>query len=263
MTASSTSSSHAPRADGSSGAAACRIDPHTDDVDDRLERRRILRIYEAYERDPARIRAWSEGPSVAFFRRRKWKAIRELVAELSPVRGARRFLDLGAWNGVDTVHLLDMCPEGGTVVALDLLEHPLRKARQLSARLDCVVAHASSLPFPNDAVDLIYQSTMLSSVLSSVRRTAILGEIRRVLAPGGLFISFDMRYTMPLNRGVRRVSLAELKAFFREWSSKARTTTLLPPLLRRLAPLSETACAALESIPVLRSHLLFGARKPV
>ena len=54
-------------------------------------------------------------------------------------------------------------------------------------------ANAAELPFPDGEFDLVTHFTCLSSVLDPGLRAAIAAEMWRVVRPGGVVLSFDMR----------------------------------------------------------------------
>ena len=240
-------------------------DPNPDGAtavsDDRKEHDRIRRIYEDTYNQERYQRRWSGvGPLV--IHARKWEELRLLLAGLGLPRPGARVLDLGAGPGIDCIELDALGWERGGILALDLLASDLRAARARLPGLSMVVADASRLPLGDGAADLVLQSTMLSSVLDARRRAAIYAETARVLKRGGAFLSYDTRYPNPWNRYTRPVSAAELRGAFPGWRVRTFSLTLLPPLVRRLAPLSAGLVRALERVPVLRSHLLACAVKP-
>ena len=105
--------------------------------------------------------------------------------------------------------------------------------------------------------DIVAQLTMFTSILDRAMRREAAAEMQRVLAPAGAILWYDFRYPSPFNRDVRPVRLREIRALFPGWRIDGVTTTLLPPLARRLARISFQACAFLESaLPLLRSHHL-------
>jgi SAM-dependent methyltransferase len=148
------------------------------------------------------------------------------------------------------------------LLALDLVAGDLQAARRRMPWLLAGVGDASRLPLPDGRADLVFQSTMLSSILDPGRRRRICAEAARVLKPGGAFVSYDTRYPNPWNPHTRPVGLRELRKAFPGWRVAARSVTLLPPLLRALLPLSPALCRAAERIPFLRSHRLAWAIKP-
>jgi ubiquinone/menaquinone biosynthesis C-methylase UbiE len=191
-----------------------------------------------------------------------WAAIPPLIAPLAQTRPDLVGLDLGAGEGNDVRALRRTLGPAARLVAVDVRVAALRTLRGSGAPAEAVAAHASKLPFRDRSVDLVLQSTMLSSVLSAERRESITREIRRVLRPGGTFISLDMRMPNPRNPNIRPVGLAELRRAFDGWTCGARSLILAPPLQRRLLRVSRGLVRVAEAVPFLRSHLLFWARRP-
>lgn len=239
-----------------------RADPVPNPRDsDPEEHARIRRLYEATYREERYRRRWS-GPGPHLIHRGKWEALHPLLASLGLPRPGALVLDLGAGGGIDCVELDRLGWPLSGIVALDLVAPDLRAARSRLPGLPAAVADATQLPIGDARVDLVFQSTMISSVLDASRRSAIYAESARVLKPGGAFVSYDTRYPNPWNRNTRPVSAAELRGAFPGWTLRLESVTLLPPLVRRLAPISEGLCGVFERLPFLRSHFIACAVKP-
>src|SRR5207245_6866730 len=148
------------------------------------------------------------------------------------------------------------------IIAIDLLEGQARRARHAHPWMAALTGDAEYLPFRDECFDLVYQSTMISSVLEGRKRMAIFAEATRVLKHSGLFVSYDVRYPNPWNRQTRPVRANELRQAFAGWPMAVRSLTGIPQIVRVLAPRSIAACRLLERIPPLRSHLLVAARRP-
>ncbi len=228
---------------------------------DRAELQRLEQIYDAYSADARCQRIWSD-TAARFMADRKWELIADVLRRERIDVATARVLNLGAGDGKDGARLIDLGIRADRIFALDLLTRFVRQARLSYAWMATVAGDAGRLPFEDERFDLVYQSTMMSSVLDASRRRQILEEVRRVLRPGGVFLSYDVRYPNPWNRHTRPVRVAELERGLAGWRVKTWSTTGLPPLLRIVAPLSLAACRAIETIPPLRSHLLALARKP-
>jgi SAM-dependent methyltransferase len=234
----------------------------TPDTEAQNERDRVHGVYKAYESNPYYKKIWSSGPASQFRHARKWEGIAEVLRLEGVHSGVSRILDLGAGGGWDCARFRDLGLSEGEIFALDLLIRYARQARLSHPAMKALVADAAALPFPDGSFDLVYQSTMLSSVLREDRRNSIFEEIRRVLAPGGIFLSYDVRYPNPRNPNTRPVRASRFAAAFPGWRLRLRSITALPPLVRLLAPVSIAACRVAEAIPPLRSHLVAIARKP-
>jgi ubiquinone/menaquinone biosynthesis C-methylase UbiE len=91
-----------------------------------------------------------------------------------------RVLELGVGTGAN----LPLYAPGVTLVAMDLSEEMLRRARgrPTRARVYWVQADALRLPLRSESFDYVVTSLVLCSVADPV---ATLGEVRRVLRPGG------------------------------------------------------------------------------
>ncbi|MEL7210918.1 MAG: hypothetical protein AAGK32_22240, partial [Actinomycetota bacterium] len=59
----------------------------------------------------------------------------------------------------------------------------------------------------------------------------------------------------PKNAQVRPVTAPDLEQLFPTWSVEAATTTVLPPLSRRLGRATDTLYPLLDRVRVLHSHL--------
>ncbi len=225
------------------------------------ERRRLLRVYGDYDGDPRFLKRWAEGPGARFMRERKWSLLARAVREARVDFKSARVLDIGCGTGGDSTRLIELGFAASRMVLMDLRMDPAAVLRRHSD-LGVVVADAARLPFRDATFDVVYQSTMLSSVLDGRVRWAILGEVGRVLVPGGLFLSYDTRYPNPWNRRTRPLREQEVRAAVPGWSLWTWSATAVPQMVRMLAPVAIWACQILESIPPLRCHLVMAAIKP-
>jgi SAM-dependent methyltransferase len=226
------------------------------------EKRRLQQLNETYSSSPYYRKIWRQDSAAArFMAERKWTLIRSILQLEGVDPRAAWILDLGVGSGTDGPPMKDLAIRPDRFVGLDLLDRWAREARKTNPWMNTLAGDAGSLPFARGRFDLIYQSTMLSSVPDPGRRMRIFREIARVLAPGGMFLSYDTRYPNPLNPHTRPLRKAELRSAFPGWRMKVWSTTAIPQLQRALAPLSLTACHLLEGIPFLRSHLMVAVRK--
>ena len=90
----------------------------------------------------------------------------------------------------------------------------------------------------------------------------IQAEMARVLAPGGIIVSYDMSVTNPRNPNVRGLGARELAELFEGFEIRAPRVRMLQQLTRRAVRISWTLAAALESTRLLRTHLLATLWRP-
>ena len=104
-----------------------------------------------------------------------------IFVERGGLAPGRRALELGCGTGI---FLEKVAPSGARIVGLDLSEDLLAKARARLAAAPNVVLHrgnAEQLPYADASFDAVYGS----SVLHHLDLDRALGEVLRVLRPGG------------------------------------------------------------------------------
>jgi demethylmenaquinone methyltransferase/2-methoxy-6-polyprenyl-1,4-benzoquinol methylase len=112
--------------------------------------------------------------------------------------GARpgdRVLDLACGTGLNLPHLRELVGDRGSVVGVDLTPAMLEVARRLIAargwqNVQVREADAAQLPFPDESFDKAIATFALNIIPDHVRAIA---EVKRVLVPGGRFVSLEMR----------------------------------------------------------------------
>lgn len=169
----------------------------------------------------------------------------------------RRILEIGCGRGTRLLDWIRWGARADALFGVDLMEAFVGEARDNLPRGHFGVASGNRLPFRDGEFDIVVQSTVFSSILDSALRRAVAEEMVRVTSRQGAILWYDFRYPSPGNADVRPVTAAEIAALFPGRTIARRSLTLLPPLARRLAPVSVFACRALEKLlPPLRSHLL-------
>lgn len=215
----------------------------------------IRQTYQRYERE-GRYQRWDpRNPGNARIERDRDRALVDLVARSLPTTGGR-VLDLGMGDG----RLAEVARVAGLPIGLwtgvDLDPRAVEAAAAAAPWAHFVEASADRLPFDDASFDAVVASTLFSSLPSRQLEEAVASEIGRVLNGGGWLIWYDLRYANPANPSVHGLSRRVVGSLFPGWSIDLGSITLLPPLARRLGPLTRALYRPLHAFPLLRSHLV-------
>jgi SAM-dependent methyltransferase len=221
-------------------------------VDREPETERIIRVYRGY--DASVWARWDpKNPGNRQIELDLWQTLWPLLGRhgFLPISGCR-ILDVGCGSGQLIAALLGFGARPDQCVGVDLLPERIEEARRVNPTVRFICCDANHLEFPDGAFDLVVASTVFTSVLNGP--DALARELARVLRPGGAIVWYDFRYNSPQNPHVRRIPKRGVQRLFPGFAIHLRTTTLLPPLARRLGRLTGTLYPLLSLIPTLRTH---------
>lgn len=182
---------------------------------------------------------------------------------LIPLKG-KAILDVGCGEGQQLLDLESWGARRSDLAGIDLIEARLARAR---ARLcvadvngelgpDLRVGDASLLPWPDETFDIVYQSTVFTSILDSRMKVAVAREMLRVLKPAGVLIWYDFKFNNFRNPHVRGIKARELRSLFQNCVVTLKSVTLAPPIARRLVPITWIGSLILERMQLLNTHYL-------
>jgi SAM-dependent methyltransferase len=177
--------------------------------------------------------------------------------------GERRITEVGCGSGGNLLGLLRLGARPEHLTALELLAPRHAIARQLLPAASTVwLGDARSAPLAPASQDLVLLFTVLSSLPGDDEQRSLVHALWRWLKPGGAVLCYDMRVGNPNNADVRAVPLRRLRALFAPARLVHRRVTLAPPLSRTVCRWHPALYGALNSLPILRSHLLTWIEKP-
>jgi ubiquinone/menaquinone biosynthesis C-methylase UbiE len=171
-------------------------------------------------------------------------------------------LEVGSGGGSVLASLRELGGSPSTLVGVELLPHRVASARQAFPELEFREGNAERLEFADASFDMVLAFTVFSSILDPSMARNVADEIYRVMRPGGGLLWYDFRYDSPSNRNVRGITARRVRELFPALRGRLVGLTLLPPLARRLGPLTPVAYPVLGWLPPLRSHLLGLLLKP-
>jgi len=222
----------------------------------------IRETYQRYERE-GRHRSWDRrNPGNARIEGDRDRALVALLRRSLPGTGGRA-LDLGMGDGrlAHIVRGSDL--PIGAWTGVDLDPRAVGSAREANPWAQFVEASGDRLPFASGSFDVVIASTLFSSLPSPMLEAGVASEVGRVLVPGGWLIWYDLRYGNPANRSVHGLGRGDVRSLFPGWTMELGWMTLLPPLARRLGPLTGALYGPLHALPLLRSHLIGRLQAPL
>ncbi len=223
---------------------------------------RLRRVYKAYRTTGKAERLWGRNPGSDML----WKMQVHRFVDTLEKYGIKCLndllvLDVGCGRG----NMLDaLCTRGAqaeNLFGVDLLDDRIFQAQQAYPKFQFSVQDARQMSFADGMFDLVLQSTVFSSILDDGVSRCMAGEMLRVVKNGGLIFSYDVRYRNILNANTRPIKKAALRSLFPHCRLDFYSCTLIPGLVRVLAPCLPRLCLILENIPILRTHYLTVIRK--
>ena len=129
------------------------------------------------------------------------KDFRQGVIELMNLSGGESVLDIGCGTGTLTSMIAQRMTGRGSVFGIDLsprmVEVAKERAREQGNQVEYKVCSSLTLPFDNQTFDVVVTSLVYHQMMSRQERVRTLGEIRRVLKPGGRYIAAEFaRFTL-------------------------------------------------------------------
>jgi len=119
------------------------------------------------------------------------KLWRREAARLALASAPERVLDVCCGTGDLTVELRRLSGGGAAITGLDLNEAMLSKARGRNPGANFVRGEAGALPFPDSSFDVLTLSFAARNLGTGINLVKYLGEFRRVLKPGGVFVNLE------------------------------------------------------------------------
>jgi SAM-dependent methyltransferase len=203
-------------------------------------------------------------PDVWLARQARQRALIALLRRHAPRPLADlQVLEVGCGHGDNLLELLQLGFSPQHLQGNELLPDRAAAAR---ARLPMPTAvHAGdalALPLAEASLDIVYQSTVFSSLLDQAFQQRLAAAMWRWLRPGGAVLWYDFVFDNPRNPDVRGVPLARVRALFPAGRLHACRVTLAPPLARPAARVHPALWTLLNAVPWLRTHRLAWIEKP-
>jgi len=222
------------------------------------ERKRIVARYSRRAQQGLSSRYLFTEPSVYMALQEKERAMLHWIRScgICPVEN-KRLLEIGCGTGSDLLWFLrtGFVPEN--IVGNELLpERAVLAAKRLPTGCTLLHADALSLHLDNSAFDIVYQSTVFSSILDEQFQQRLAARIWRWLRPGGGVLWYDFVCNNPRNLDVRGIPLKRIPRLFPQGRVRSWPITLAPPISRLVTSIHPSLYTLCNTLPLLRTHAL-------
>ena len=166
-------------------------------------------------------------------------------------------LEVGCGHGDNLLELLRLGFDPARLVGNELLpERAAAARRRLPAVTGLLEGDATQLELTDGGFDIVYASTVFSSILDDAFQQRLADAMWRWVRPGGAVLWYDFTIDNPHNTDVRAMPLRRLRALFPAGQVDARRVTLAPPIGRHVVRLHPAAWRLFNALPLLRTQLL-------
>jgi SAM-dependent methyltransferase len=206
-----------------------------------------------------------DGDRYSFLRPEVWLGVHErqrAMLRLFEDLGLRdlaalRCVEVGCGGGGNLLELLRIGFVPEHLAGIELLPERHARARHvLPSAVQLTLGDAGATELPPASHDIVYVSTVFSSLLDPAFQQRLAARMWSWVRPGGGVLWYDFTVDNPRNRDVRGVPAARVRALFPEGTLRLRRVTLAPPLARAATRVHPSLYTVLNVLPPLRTHLL-------
>jgi ubiquinone/menaquinone biosynthesis C-methylase UbiE len=218
----------------------------------------LSRIRAAYSRRPDQFRYTLLDPAnlLACHEREKRVLAAFTRHGCAPIEKAR-ILEVGCGTGFWLREFVRWGAGPENIVGVDLLPERIAKAEVLCpVGITLRSQSATKLEYSADTFDLVFQSTVFTSIFDNDMKIQIAREMLRVLRPSGLIMWYDFTVNNPWNPDVRGIPRREIVRLFPGCRFEFHRLTLAPPIGRRIARVSSLLYRAFSAVGIFDTHCL-------
>jgi ubiquinone/menaquinone biosynthesis C-methylase UbiE len=201
-------------------------------------------------------------PSAFFMMQRRQRDIRRILEKafgestqynLSEIK----LLEIGCGSGQWLTEFQMFGLRVANLAGIELDEKRAEEAKRRIIGAEIKTGNAAELPWDDDSFDIVFQSTVFTSILDDETKKKAASEMKRVCKKGGFILWYDFAFDSPSNPNVKGVDKCEIRKLFEPWNCEFRKVTLAPPIARRLVPFCWLLAEELETfLPFFRTHLI-------
>jgi len=196
--------------------------------------------------------------AVLYAEQEKERKIARLLRDicLEPLQ-TKKVLEIGCGPGGNLLNLLRLGFEPENLTGNELLhERYLEARRKLPKAVNLIHGDANKIDLPKNHYDIVYQSTVFTSLLDATFQNELAERMWGWVKPGGGVLWYDFTFDNPKNPDVRGVKDKRIQELFPEGKVIIKRVTLAPPISRRVTKIHPCLYHVFNILPLLRTHVL-------
>jgi SAM-dependent methyltransferase len=172
-----------------------------------------------------------------------------------------KLVEVGCGAGGNLLEFLRLGFEPENLTGIELLEDRAAKANKILPVGMVRLGDAAAADIPLASQDIVFQSTVFSSLLDNAFQQELANKMWNWLRPGGGVLWYDFTYNNPNNPDVRGVPVRRVRALLPLGLFTVRRVTLAPPIARRVCRIHPGLYSVFNAFPFLRTHVLCWIQK--
>lgn len=168
-----------------------------------------------------------------------------------------KLLEIGCGGGLNLLKFIELGFQPGNILGNELITDRAVSARKiLPKEIEIIEGDALKMDIPYNSFDIVFQSTVFSSILSSEFQKELAAKLWTIAKPGGGILWYDFTYHNPRNRDVAGITLKKIRQLFPNGIIKHWRITLAPPISRFVTKFHPSLYNICNMFPFLRTHIL-------
>jgi SAM-dependent methyltransferase len=173
-----------------------------------------------------------------------------------------KVIEVGCGTGNNLLELLRIGFHPSNLVGNELLPERIALARlYIPEATQIMPGDALLLDINEHSFDIVYQSTVFTSLLDDHFQEMLAKKMWSWVKPGGSVLWYDFIYNNPRNKDVKGIPLSRIQKLFPEGKIHFKKITLAPPISRQVCKFHPSLYTFFNAFPFLRTHLLCWIQK--
>ncbi|MEO8398801.1 MAG: class I SAM-dependent methyltransferase [Ignavibacteriaceae bacterium] len=169
----------------------------------------------------------------------------------------KKIIEIGSGNGGNLLKFVQLGFQPENIIGSELLQERVEKSKKiLPKEIEIIEGDALELKLLPRSFDIVFQSTVFTSILNSDFQIELAGKMWNLAKPEGGILWYDFIYDNPKNKDVKGIPIKRIIELFPEGKIKYWRLTLAPPISRRVTKIHPNFYNFFNLFPFLRTHVL-------